>query len=68
MKKLLSLFLLFIFVFIGSVKSDKYHREECGYASKIKQENIVVFETVKEAEEQNYIPCKICIKSNAGLN
>jgi methylphosphotriester-DNA--protein-cysteine methyltransferase len=46
--------------FVGSVKSNKYHYPTCRWALKIKSENLVTFESAKEALEAEYIPCKVC--------
>lgn len=46
--------------FVGSVTSKKYHRVDCRYALKIKPENCIYFQSIEEAEEQGYLPCKIC--------
>ena len=43
--------------FIGSINSNKYHTPDCHWAQRIKEENIVCFESVKEAENKNYQPC-----------
>ncbi|MCK5080775.1 MAG: hypothetical protein KAQ63_01305 [Candidatus Moranbacteria bacterium] len=42
--------------FVGSKNSDKYHTMSCQWASRIKPENIVCFESVEEAERRGYIP------------
>jgi len=45
---------------MGSITSKKYHRLDCRYALKIKSENRIYFESVEDAKEQGYLPCKIC--------
>jgi hypothetical protein len=46
--------------FVGSITSKKYHRPDCRYALKIKPENCIYFQTIEDAEEQGYLPCKVC--------
>jgi len=46
--------------FVGSITSNKYHRQNCRYAAKISPENRVYFESEEEAEKQGYSPCKTC--------
>jgi len=69
---LLSLILLGVFAitsaaddpapkYYGSTKSDKYHKASCRYVKKIEAENLVMFESVKEARDAGYIPCKVCM-------
>jgi len=43
--------------FIGSINSDKYHTPNCHWSKRIKEENIVCFESAKEADNKNYQPC-----------
>jgi hypothetical protein len=45
---------------VASSTSKKYHRLACRYASKIKTENRIYFESVEDATKQGYLPCKIC--------
>ncbi|GAB4287225.1 MAG: hypothetical protein Kow0098_03440 [Ignavibacteriaceae bacterium] len=67
-KLLLLLLLLFSFTatplqetkFVGSKKSDKYHYTWCRWANKIKSSNLVVFDSVQEARNAGYVPCKVC--------
>lgn len=46
--------------FVGSKKSDKYHYLTCKWAAKIKPENAIYFESVKDAKAKSYVPCKVC--------
>ncbi|KUK44144.1 MAG: Uncharacterized protein XD72_1468 [Methanothrix harundinacea] len=46
--------------YVGSTTSNKYHRPDCRYAEKIKDENRIFFSNVAEAEEAGYSPCKVC--------
>lgn len=44
----------------GSAKSDKFHYPSCQWAKKIHQENLIIFESRKEALDAGYVPCKVC--------
>jgi hypothetical protein len=46
--------------YVGSTTSNKYHRPDCSYAKKIKEENRVYFSDAWEAREAGYLPCKVC--------
>jgi len=46
--------------YYGSKKSNKYHKATCRYVEKIKDENLVTFNSVKEARDAGYVPCKVC--------
>lgn len=46
--------------YVGSKNSDKYHLCDCVWATKIKPENIICFDSIEGATEQGYIPCKTC--------
>ena len=46
--------------YVGSKKSNKYHYPSCRWAKKIKPNNLVTFQSAKEAQEAGYIPCKVC--------
>jgi hypothetical protein len=46
--------------FMGSITSKKYHRQDCRYALKIKQENRIYFQSIEDAKGQGYLPCKSC--------
>jgi len=46
--------------FVGSAKSDKYHKESCQHAKKILDEHRVEFATVEEAKEAGYVACRVC--------
>ena len=46
--------------YVASTTSDKYHRLDCRYAEKIKEENRVYFSDAWEAREAGYSPCKVC--------
>ena len=47
-------------VYVGSKHSNKYHYTWCKWAQKINPNNKVVFNSVKEALDAGYIPCKVC--------
>ena len=45
---------------IGSSTSKKYHLPACRFASKIKLDNKISFESIEDAKRQGYLPCKVC--------
>jgi hypothetical protein len=47
-------------VFVGSIKSNKYHYPSCQWAKKIKPENEIWFSSSQDARNQGYIACKVC--------
>jgi len=47
-------------VFVGSIKSDKYHYPSCSAAKRIKPENEIWFSSSEDARSHGYVPCKIC--------
>ena len=65
----LSLFLVYFTIseifggpghFIGSTDSDIYHDPNCHYVAKIKPENLIEFNSIREAQNLGYRPCKVC--------
>jgi hypothetical protein len=47
-------------VFVGSIKSSKYHYPNCQWATKIKPENEIWFSSSQDARNQGYVACKVC--------
>ena len=47
-------------IYVGSIKSNKYHYQYCKWARKINRANLVVFNSPTEALSQGYVPCKVC--------
>ena len=47
-------------IFVGSIKSDKYHYPNCRYAESILPENQIWFDSVQDAKNQGYSPCGVC--------
>jgi hypothetical protein len=47
-------------VFVGSIKSNKYHYPDCTWAKKIKPENEIWFSSSADAIAHGYVPCKVC--------
>lgn len=47
-------------VFVGSIKSDKYHYPSCSAAGRIKPENEIWFYSSADARAHGYVPCGIC--------
>ena len=45
---------------VSSKESNIYHKSDCRYIKRIKEENIVIFEDPEDAESNGYIPCKHC--------
>lgn len=50
--------------FVGSIKSDKYHKPGCKHAGSIKPENKITFSSIEEAKSKGYSPCKVCNPPN----
>lgn len=48
-------------VFIGNLRTKKFHRPDCEWALNINERNRVIFENREEAVRFNYEPCKTCI-------
>lgn len=46
--------------YVGSKNSNKYHYPTCRSAHKIKPENLVTFNSAKDAQAAGYVPCKVC--------
>jgi competence protein ComEC len=46
--------------FVGSKKSDVYHYPGCSSAKNIKPENLITFNSIEEAKNAGYRPCKKC--------
>ena len=46
--------------FVANQNSDVFHRPGCKWTRMIKQDNIVVFKSVAEAEEKRFKPCRYC--------
>ena len=46
--------------YIGNRNSMKYHRPSCQYAAKIKDENLVTFDSTEQALTAGYTPCGAC--------
>lgn len=46
--------------FVGSSKSDVYHYSSCSSAKRIKSGNLVSFNSVQQARNAGYRPCKVC--------
>ncbi len=46
--------------YVGSAGSNKYHRPTCRYCNSIREDNLVYWDTIEEAEEAGYVACKVC--------
>ncbi len=47
-------------LYVGSIKSDKYHYPSCRYAQAILPANEIWFNNEAEALAAGYVPCKVC--------
>lgn len=47
-------------LYVGSIKSDKYHETNCRYAKKISSDHQIWFQTALEAIQAGYKPCGVC--------
>jgi micrococcal nuclease len=47
-------------MFVGSIKSDKYHYPSCGSAQNIHPENEIWFSSSADARAHGYVPCGRC--------
>jgi len=45
---------------VGSTSSRKYHYSCCQWAKKISPANLIKFNSSKDAQDQGYVPCKMC--------
>jgi len=46
--------------YVGSLKSDKFHKPGCRWAKKISTKNEIYFESAEDAESKGYEPCGVC--------
>jgi len=46
--------------YVGSMRSDKYHKCTGRYAKKIAAHNLMCFTSKNDAEEQGYVACGVC--------
>lgn len=47
-------------VFVGSIKSNKYHYPDCRAAKRIAPGNEIWFSSSADARAHGYVPCGIC--------
>ena len=47
--------------YVGSKNSDKYHKPDCYYVTRILPENLRIFSSKSAAESAGYVPCKRCL-------
>jgi len=47
-------------MFVGSVKSNKYHYPSCEWGRKISSANEIWFSSSADARAHGYVPCKVC--------
>ena len=48
------------FFFVANKNSDVYHLAGCKWTKKIKQHNVITFESAAAAEQKKYLPCRNC--------
>lgn len=48
-------------LFVASRNSTKYHTKDCKYGKKIKDSNLVCFDSMEDAKSKGYIPAKGCL-------
>lgn len=46
--------------FVANKNSDVYHCADCKWSARIKDENIIQFNSNSQAEAQNFLPCRSC--------
>jgi flagellar biosynthesis protein FlhF len=46
--------------YVANKNSDIFHYPDCKWANKIKPENLIVFESVLDAINKDYKPCRLC--------
>lgn len=46
--------------YVGSIKSNVYHKPKCRYVKKIKSYNKIYFKTKAKARKRGYRACKVC--------
>jgi micrococcal nuclease len=47
-------------LYVGSIKSNKYHYLDCKFAKRIETKNLRYFSSPEEAIKSGYYPCRIC--------
>ena len=47
-------------LFVGSVRSNKYHYPDCKWAKRIPPRRELWFSTASDAKAHGYIPCRVC--------
>jgi flagellar biosynthesis protein FlhF len=46
--------------FVANKNSDVYHCTDCKWSARIKAGNVIRFNSTREAEAQNFLPCRSC--------
>ncbi len=46
--------------YVGSKRSDKYHRASCGYTQRIHVQNVIEWSSVNDVISEGYIACRVC--------
>jgi len=47
-------------MYVGNMKSKKYHRQTCRYIKQMSCINIIYLNSSEEAIKKGYMPCKVC--------
>ena len=53
-------------LYVGSNRSNTFHRPSCRYVKRIQAENLISFESRAEAINYGYSPCKVCCGESGG--
>lgn len=54
--------------FVANSNSDVYHTPDCRWTKMIKDENIIVFGSIPEAEDKHFKPCRSCCPVGVARN
>ena len=54
------------YTYVGHTGSKKYHLMSCTYGKSISPENRIYFNSKSEAENADYEPCGVCLKTSSG--
>lgn len=49
------------YFYVGSINSDKFHLPSCRHAKSIHDENLIRYDSAKDAEKDGRTPCSICL-------
>ena len=46
--------------YVGNIRQKRYHRSDCAWVKRLSPQNTCFFRSKAEAEEQDYVPCRVC--------